>query len=317
MRLAETVTFGGGDLERAAYLRAQPDRLAEALVGGVVLPLWRGRVLFDAVAGGLALLPPDAPLLRDHPPEIFLGLSGGRAHFATDLSGWSPDAPAVATGGLFDSGRQTHPDLPESIAFEDLRGRMADLSPTEAELAATARGLLQWHSTHGFCAACGGASVMAQAGWQRNCPACNATHFPRTDPVVIMLVTRGNSVLLGRSPGWPEGMFSLLAGFMEPGETMEAAVRREVAEEAGVRVGTVRYLASQPWPFPASLMLGAHAEALSEDITLDPVELEAARWVNREELVEIFAERHPDIRPGRKGAIARFLMLNWLADRLE
>jgi len=104
---------------------------------------------------------------------------------------------------------------------------------------------------------------------------------------------------------------------MEPGETMEAAVRREVAEEAGVRVGTVRYLASQPWPFPASLMLGAHAEALSEDITLDPVELEAARWVSREELVEIFAERHPDLRPGRKGAIARFLMLNWLADRLE
>ena len=112
-------------------------------------------------------------------------------------------------------------------------------------------------------------------------------------------------------------MFSLLAGFMEPGETMEAAVRREVAEEAGVKVGAVRYLASQPWPFPASLMLGAHAEAVSDTITLDPVELEAARWVSREELVEVFAGRHPDIRPGRKGAIARFLMLNWLADRLD
>ena len=114
-----------------------------------------------------------------------------------------------------------------------------------------------------------------------------------------------------------QGMFSLLAGFMEPGETMEAAVRREVAEEAGVQVGAVRYLASQPWPFPASLMLGTHAEALSDTITLDPAELEAARWVSREELVEVFAGRHPEIRPGRNGAIARFLMLNWLADRLD
>ncbi len=317
MRLAETVTFGGGGLDRAASLRGQPARLTELLAGGLVLPLWRGRVLVDAAAGGLAWLPSDAPLLRGRAPELFLGLVGDRGHFAADLSHWSPAEPAVVTGGLFDSGRQGHPDLPESIAFEDLRGRMADLSATDAELAATARGLLQWHSTHGFCAACGAASTPAQAGWQRDCPACGATHFPRTDPVVIMLVTRGNSVLLGRSPGWPEGMFSLLAGFMEPGETMEAAVRREVAEEAGVKVGAVRYLASQPWPFPASLMLGAHAEAVSDTITLDPVELEAARWVSREELVEVFAGRHPDIRPGRKGAIARFLMLNWLADRLD
>ena len=299
MQLAETVTFGGGGLDRAASLRGQPARLTELLAGGLALPLWRGRVLVDAAAGGLAWLPSDAPLLRGRAPDLFLGLVGDRGHFAADLSHWSPAEPAVVTGGLFDSGRQGHPDLPESIAFEDLRGRMADLTATDAELAATARGLLQWHSTHGFCAACG------------------ATHFPRTDPVVIMLVTRGNSVLLGRSPGWPEGMFSLLAGFMEPGETMEAAVRREVAEEAGVKVGAVRYLASQPWPFPASLMLGAHAEAVSDTITLDPVELEAARWVSREELVEVFVGRHPDIRPGRKGAIARFLMLNWLADRLD
>ncbi|GAB1479104.1 NAD(+) diphosphatase [Paracoccaceae bacterium] len=317
MRLAETVTFGGGDLDRAATLRSQPERLAEALAGGLVLPLWRGRVLVDADAGGLALLPPDASLLRGRVPELFLGLVAGRGCFAADLSDWAPAGPAVTTGGMFDSGRQGHPDLPDHIAFEDLRGRMADLTPTEAELAATARGLLHWHSTHGFCAACGAASTLAQGGWQRECPSCGATHFPRTDPVVIMLVTRGNSVLLGRSPGWPEGMFSLLAGFMEPGETMEAAVRREVAEEAGVQVGAVRYLSSQPWPFPASLMLGTHAEALSDSITLDPAELEAARWVSREDLVEVFAGRHPDIRPGRKGAIARFLMLNWLADRLD
>jgi NAD+ diphosphatase len=142
-------------------------------------------------------------------------------------------------------------------------------------------------------------------------------HFPRTDPVVIMLVTRGNRVLLGRSPGWPEGMVSLLAGFLEPGETVEAGVRREVWEEAGVRVGRVGYLASQPWPFPASLMLGCRGEALSEEIALDPQELEAAMWVSRERLLRVFMGEDPEIRPPRTGAIAGFLLREWLADRLD
>ena len=132
-----------------------------------------------------------------------------------------------------------------------------------------------------------------------------------------MLVTRGNSVLLGRSPGWPEGMYSLLAGFIEPGETIEAAVRREVLEESGIVCGEVSYLASQPWPFPASLMIGARTEALTDEITVDPDELEQALWVSREELVQAFAGNHPTIRPSRKGAIANFILSNWLADRLE
>jgi NAD+ diphosphatase len=154
-------------------------------------------------------------------------------------------------------------------------------------------------------------------GWQRNCPACGAHHFPRTDPVVIMLVTRVNAVLMGRSPGWPEGMYSLLAGFVEPGETLEAAVRREVFEEAGVRLGRVGYLASQPWPFPASLMFGCRAEALTEEITIDPAEIEAARWVPREEMLTVLAGRHPELRAPRRGAIAAFLIEAWLADRLD
>jgi NAD+ diphosphatase len=132
-----------------------------------------------------------------------------------------------------------------------------------------------------------------------------------------MLITHGNRVLLGRGPTWPEGMYSLLAGFIEPGETIEAAVRREVFEESGVRVGAVGYLASQPWPFPASLMLGCRGEATSEAITLDPEELADARWVTREEMVSAFAGTHPLIKPSRKGAIARFLLENWLADRLD
>jgi NAD+ diphosphatase len=182
---------------------------------------------------------------------------------------------------------------------------------------ATAKALLHWHRVHGFCAACGARSDLSHGGWQRSCPACGAQHFPRTDPVVIMLVTRGNSVLLGRSPGWPEGMYSLLAGFIEPGETLEAAVRREVKEESGIDCGAVGYLASQPWPFPASLMLGARAEALSEAITIDPDELEDALWVSREEMVTVMAGLHPTIKPTRKGAIAHFILENWLADRLD
>jgi NAD+ diphosphatase len=155
------------------------------------------------------------------------------------------------------------------------------------------------------------------AGWQRICPSCGAHHFPRTDPVVIMLVTRGNSVLVGRSPGWPPGMYSLLAGFVEPGETLEAAVRREVFEEAGVRIGAVRYLSSQPWPFPASLMVGCRGEALPGEITIDPAEIEDALWLTREQMVTVMAGAHPRIRAPRRGAIAHFLVEAWLADRLD
>ncbi|MEX0301579.1 MAG: NAD(+) diphosphatase, partial [Leisingera sp.] len=149
------------------------------------------------------------------------------------------------------------------------------------------------------------------------CPACKAPHFPRTDPVVIMLITHGDSVLMGRSPGWPEGMYSLLAGFVEPGETLEAAVRREVLEEAGVRVGPVSYLSSQPWAFPMSLMFGCAGEALSREITIDPTEIEDALWISRQEMMTVFAGEHPVLKPSRKGAIAHFLLKNWLADTLD
>jgi NAD+ diphosphatase len=132
-----------------------------------------------------------------------------------------------------------------------------------------------------------------------------------------MLVTRGNQVLLGRSHAWPEGMYSLLAGFVEPGETLEAAVRREVAEETDIEVGAVRYLASQPWPFPASLMVGCAAEALSDQIVIDPAELQDALWISREDMVVVMAGEHPVIKPSRRGSIAHFLLANWLADRLD
>jgi NAD+ diphosphatase len=322
MRDGERVTFGGGGLDRAVDRRGAAAQLEAWLHGGAarVLPLWRGRPLIGGAgrdrlgwlaAGHPALSPASGP-------PVFLGLAGGVPHFAADISGWEPaGVDSAATVAFFDAAEQPHPALPPELRFGDLRGSMARLSPLEAELAATARGLVEWHRTHGFCARCGAPSTPVDAGWQRRCTACGAHHFPRTDPVVIMLILHGNRVLVGRSHGWPAGMYSLLAGFVEPGETIEAAVRRETFEEVGVRVGAVRYLASQPWPFPASLMIGCRGEAEAEALAIDPVEIEDARWISREAMVEVMLGRQPEIRPARRGAIARFLIEAWLADRLD
>ncbi len=314
MRHAESVTFGGSQLDRAAALRGDTARIAALLEAGRVLPVWRGKPLTDGA--GLVWLAHDHPVLAGDAPRVFLGIDDGVPRFAQDISAWQPGTETTSVGSFVDPSVQRHPALPATAGFAELRGLMTILSPRDAELAATARAILQWHDTHGFCARCGAASDVTMAGWQRQCAACDAHHFPRTDPVVIMLVTHGNRCLMGRSPGWPEGMYSCLAGFVEPGETVEAAVRREVAEESGIVVGAVRYLASQPWPFPASLMIGCAAEAESEIITIDPAELEDALWVSREEMITVMAGEHPRLKPARKGAIAHFLIANWLADRL-
>ena len=309
---------GAGALRREAHLRRDPEALAEMLARGRVLPVWRGRPLFRGPDARLGLVGPDSPVLADaDAPPLFLGVTPQGPVFAADISAFRPEGPAPDLTAFPDPNALRHPALPASWGFAELRARMAGLDPLEAEIAASARALTGWHATHRFCAACGNASVPGDGGWSRRCPACLAQHFPRTDPVVIMLVTRANRLLLGRSPGWPEGMYSCLAGFMEPGETVEAAVRREVAEETGVRIGTVRYIASQPWPFPASLMLGCRAEALSETITPDPLELEDALWLPREQMAQVLAGTHPSVRAPRPGAIAGWMVREWLADRLD
>ncbi|WP_347311321.1 NAD(+) diphosphatase [Defluviimonas sp. SAOS-178_SWC] len=319
MRLAETVTFGGSALDRAAELRRRPGEIAALFREETarVLPVWRGKPLVAGAAAGWVR--PGHPALSDAVAEpIFLGLDDGMPRFAADISAWAPaEGEVPPTAVFFDPTEQRHPALPEDHRFAELRGVMAALSPRDAELVATAKSVLAWHRSHRFCSACGAPSEVAEAGWQRRCPSCGVSHFPRTDPVVIMLITRGNRTLIGRSPGWPEGMYSCLAGFMEPGETLEAAVRREVAEEAGIHVGRVTYLASQPWPYPSSLMFGCAGEAEDEEITLDLAELEDARWISRDEMAEVLAGRHPSIRRPRAGAIAGFLLTNWVADRLD
>lgn len=317
MQKTEWMAFANAGLERSAHLRGDAAAQEALLARGRILPFWRGKPLLRAGAS-LGFLALGDPALRHGGPPVFLGFDDDHPCFAVDISAWEPgpDSQEVVPG-FFDPTVQRHPDLDDTLGFCELRGAMVALTAREAEIAATARAILQWHQSHRFCAACGAASVSAMAGWQRDCPACAAHHFPRTDPVVIMLVTHGNRALLGRSPGWPQGMYSCLAGFVEPGETIEAAVRREVLEETGVTTGPVRYVASQPWPFPANLMFGCQAQATSETIRIDPAELEDALWISREEMVTVMAGAHPTVKPARKGAIAHFLIQNWLAGRLD
>lgn len=323
MKTAELVTFGSSGLDRAAELRGDEAALLSAQHHPQTdcLLLWRGKLLVHGPNyDRLFVLRPDHPVLStaDEPP-IFLGRGNERQHiFAYDISNWHPTAgPEQPINGFLDNTEQHHPDLPADAVFVELRRIMVRLSARDAELGATAKAVLSWHRSHRFCAKCGAESRMTQGGWQRVCDSCGAHHFPRTDPVVIMLITHGNRTLLGRSPGWPDGMYSCLAGFIEPGETVEAAVRREVLEEAGVRVGPVRYLSSQPWAFPSSLMIGCHGEALSHEITIDPAEIDHAMWVEKSDLMDAFAGQNPAILPARKGAIAHFLLRNWLADTLD
>jgi len=321
MKNAEQVTFGGSGLDRAGEVRGNPQALAEMAADPAArtIVFWRGKPLISSEAPtGLIRLGLDHKALRDAPePPILLGREDGAPVFAVDLSSWTPEnLDETHLGGFTDPSEQRHPSLPDWMVFAELRRVMTWLTPRDAELAASGKAVYGWHQSHRFCARCGVETEMTQGGWQRSCPDCGASHFPRTDPVVIMLITHGNSVLVGRSPGWPQGMYSLLAGFIEPGETMEAAVRREVFEEAGVRVGDVGYLASQPWPFPASLMLGCWGHATSTDITIDPVEIEDARWITREDMMTISQGLHPEVLPARKGAIAHFLIERWLEDTL-
>jgi NAD+ diphosphatase len=291
--------YAGGGIDRAASLRHDAGWLAERLrhPSSWFVPVWRTFNLVrqgaEPSAGFLA-----GPSVAEAGRQvILLGLVEARACFAVDLSHWDDPAPL----------------LPEAHAFADLRGLGPLLSQRDGALLAYARGLVHWHDRHRHCGVCGGPTESAAAGHLRRCanPACKAEHFPRTDPAVIMLVEDGRRIVLGRQKAWPPGMHSVLAGFVEPGESLEEAVRREVKEEIGIEVAELRYRSSQPWPFPASIMLGFTARALSCDLDVAMDELEAARWYTRDELLA--SPENEVFRLPRRDSIARRLIEDWLA----
>lgn len=271
--MEDVYRFAGNPLDRVSERRGDEAWIASLLADSTtrVLPLFDLKPSVpEGTKGVLDWQPAQAwrEAIDAGALLVLLGLGDGRAHFALDASGTT--APANA-------------------ALVDVRTLAPRVAAGDAAILAEARSIVDWHARHGFCAQCGTATQVVSAGWVRKCPACNVSHFPRTDPVVIMLAVRGERALLGRNRQRAGARFSCLAGFMEPGETPEEAVRREVREEAGIRCGRVRYLASQPWPFPSSLMMGFLAEALTEEITVDPEEIAEARWFEREELREMVA----------------------------
>ena len=276
--------FAGEGLDRADPLRADPDAIARlrdrpdaralAWDNGAPQVDEKGRLLWQAIS--------------DETP-VFLGLEDGSPRFSI---------------------------LPDGTAPVDARAHfalLAMLDPAQAPIFAAALSLANWHRRHGFCSVCGKPTLPNRGGWSRACAACGNEHYPRVDPVVIRLAEHDGKLLLGRSHHYPPGRYSALAGFVEPGETIEAAVARELKEEAGIEVADIRYLASQPWPFPSSLMIGAHARALSDSVVVDTNELDDARWFSREDVVGALAGNdNAAFKAPTRSAIARTLLEAWV-----
>ena len=315
--------YGSEHIDRAVVQRRDETWINEQLRGEDTLfvPVWHGKVFVDrAEAEGDtqyrlsgrpdAPVPPDrrlkavflrsdetTPLLDGHRRAVLLGCSGKRTYFALDLSDMEDATKYRSLAGRGD--------------FVGLRGVGPMLDRFDGGLLAYARGMLRWHQQNAYCGVCGSHTAMLEAGFTRRCTAaeCSQQHFPRTDPAIIVLVTHENRALLGRQAKWDATWYSVLAGFVEPGESLEQAVRREVKEEAGISVGEVRYDSSQPWPFPSSLMIGFTAQALDDDIRIHDQELEDARWFTRED-VDAGIEAG-ELRLSPSISISRHLIESW------
>ncbi|MGM4894198.1 NAD(+) diphosphatase [Tardiphaga sp. 839_C3_N1_4] len=295
--------FVSNTLDRAAHLRFSDEKLfaLEGKSSSRAYVIYRDSLVMkkDGDAQRALLTIDEALKFGANPGTVFLGLRDGDAVFGMGIG-----APAVEK-------LLTRDD----VVVSELRGMAMQgvVPPEQLSAVAQAKSLVSWHQRHGFCANCGAKSSMAEGGWKRVCPSCKTEHFPRTDPVVIMLVEKGDKCLLGRQKQFAPGMYSCLAGFVEAAETIEDAVKREIFEEAGIRCTDVTYYMTQPWPYPSSLMIGCSARAISDEITVDKMELEDARWFDRDEAMLMWKREHPDGLAGpHPFAIAHHLLGRWL-----
>ncbi len=290
--------YASGGIDRATHLRNDDVWLAERLADPTsrFAPVWRMHNLFATNDEQQPVFLESGDAAAEAADEVvLLGLANGTVYFALDYS------------------NQLEPPLSDVGVFRDLRAVGAILSHQAGTLLAYARGIVYWHVRHRFCGECGAPTLSRHAGHLRVCsnPDCGVSCFPRTDPAVIMLVHDGERVLMGRQNRWPPGMHSVLAGFVEPGESLEGAVAREIYEEAGIEIDDIRYHSSQPWPFPSSIMLGFTARAVTTRIIVDHTELEDARWYRREDLLR--SPENEEFRLPRKDSIARRLVDDWLS----
>lgn len=298
-----TNTFAGNPLDRASDRRSDPDWIAaqRAHADAMAVALWKGEVLVEVGKESERLAYLNLAMAEDAAGRegLFLGLWKDAPVFAIDLPG-SADPCAGPLSGL---GR-----------FQEMRGAGMILPGPEAGLAATAKSLFDWHEYHPFCSKCGHASEVVDGGWKRLCPSCRTEHFPRVNPVTIMLPVFEGRCLLGRQAAWPAGRMSALAGFLEPGESIEEACAREMQEEAGLTAVRVAYHSSQPWPFPSNLMIGLIAEVSDDDARPDQTELEQVRWFTRKEMRQVLTNEKgwDGVLPPPPLAIARTLLDAWV-----
>ena len=289
------LSFTGNPLDRASALRSDPAWLAAQLARADArfLPVWQAKILLAGTRASF-LAASDLDLAPDQ-LCVFLGLKDGQPFFAVAMAD-SEEPPLRPLG-----------------EFQEMRAAAFILPDEETAIAGQAKSLIDWHRRHRFCANCGAVTSPADSGYRRDCPQCGAQHFPRTDPVVIMLPILGEECLIGRGARFPGGLYSAFAGFLEPGETMEEAVRRELLEEVSLKVGRISYHTSQHWPFPSSLMLGCYAEALSKDFVIDEHEISDAHWLTKAEARARLAKDFEDgIKMPTSIAIARVLIADWV-----